>query len=105
MEHYSSRFGRNFQDDDLLLHPEALQVISANSGGIRVPGRHLSDLVDQGRLTGEVVVPYRIRLYKYSEVKNETYQKGPGRHKHESPTPNALRQRAWKEKQKLKKVG
>ncbi len=100
MGHYSKRLKRDFQDDDLLLHAEVVEVISANSGGIAVPRRQVGDLVDQGKLHPEPLEPGRLNLYPYREVKSLTYKRGAGRMKHKEPTPNAIRQRRYRERHK-----
>jgi hypothetical protein len=98
--HYSSRFGRNFQDDDQVLSIEALKIVAENTGpDVVVPSRYLSDLVDQGVLPPPtVLVPRKVVLYLYANIKGLVYRQGSGRRRTANPSPNALRARAWRER-------
>lgn len=94
--HYSSRLRRNFEDDDWLLVYEALDVVRANSGGVSVPNRYITDQVQLGKV--HPMKSGRFNLYKYSEIKGLTYKRGPGRRRQENPSPVAERVRKFRAK-------
>src|SRR5579859_7459146 len=99
MEHYSHRLGRNFQDDDWLDTREVKQILSKNSGGRPIISRNLTDLARTHNLTRERPT-LRDVLYRYGEIKNLSVAAKRGRPPSPNPSPGAIRQKRFKDKQR-----
>ena len=105
MSHFSERFYCDFQDEDILTSHEVREVVAANSPERHLPisPRWLSDTARALDLPKRKPGPRDV-FYKYKDIKNLVVAATRGRRAHDQPSPNALRQRAFKERRKLDQV-
>ncbi|MFL5663985.1 MAG: hypothetical protein ACJ8BW_21985 [Ktedonobacteraceae bacterium] len=91
--HFSSRLGRYWQAGDVLYLDEVAEVLSENSGR-PIATKYITALIVKGMLAADG--PPRNRYVQYTDVQYRRVYNQPGKHKHNDPSPNALRQRAFK---------
>lgn len=96
MEHYSQRLKRNFEDGDWLVSQEAAAVIAQNSGRASVKTSQIADLARLGILKADKTSG--TWQYEYAKIKDYCIRRG--RHPQRNPSKNAIRQRAFKERQR-----
>ena len=102
-EHFSKRLGRNYVDDDLLTREEAAEVLSTNACR-DISSKYVTDMVAVGIIRSAKKLSPRKLLYQYSDLRHYVVASRPGRRAQDQPSPNALRQRAFKERRKLDQV-
>ena len=92
-QHFSSRLGRYWQASDVLYLDEVAEVLSQNSGR-PIPRKYVTDMVTKGMLpAGGLPRNYYVQ---YTDVQYRRVINQPGKQKSDNPSPNALRQRAFK---------
>ena len=99
-EHYSERLGRNFRDGDYLSVQEARAVLAQNRGGpvsMDLVSHYLSRVGAR-----RMEINKRVHLYLYDDLKNIVVPTTRGRSAAPSATPGALRQRAFRARQREK---
>lgn len=99
--HYSERLGRNFRDGDYLSVQEARAVLAANRGSsisIDLVSHHLKRVGAR-----RMEINSRVHLYLYDDLKDIVVPTTRGRAASPSASPGALRQRAFKARQRQKK--
>jgi hypothetical protein len=102
-EHYLPRFKRALVDEDWLTTEEVGLVLQANRPGYKeVPVKYVNNLLDRGTFPSAYKAGGRY-LVQYHDVKNYVVRSTIGRHVSDNPTPNALRQRRYKERHGLRK--
>ncbi len=106
-EHFSERFDRTYQDNDLLDKYEAVAVLVANSHHPISP-EYLSKLRQRGRVIGvnfkDAAHPERVTrefYYQYAQLRDMVISTEPGPPR-SSESSNAQRQREWRQRQKGK---
>ncbi len=100
--HFSERFGRYLADDDWLDRREAAEVLSKNSGRTIYP-EYLQVLVQRGELHPQKV-SVKVLRYQYKELRYKVVNPRGGPVRTDNPTSNALRQREYRRRQRLKKA-
>ena len=98
--HFSERFDRFFEDEDWLNRHEAAQVLSSNAGHVVYP-EYLNVLVQRDELHPNKISA-RVSLYQYKELRVKVINTKGGRIKQDNPSPNAMRQRKYRERQQIK---
>jgi hypothetical protein len=101
-QHFSSRLGRYWQASDVLYLDEVAEVLSQNSGR-PIPRKYVTDLVTKRMLAASGTG--RSHYVQYIEVQYRRVINQPGRRKHDNPSSNALRQRAFKARRAASDVG
>ncbi len=99
-QHYSERLGRNFRDGDYLSIQEVRAVLAQNRGAPISMDLVSHVLVRKGCRRMEV--NSRIHLYLYDDLKNIVVPQVRGPAASPSATPGAIRQRAFKARQREK---
>jgi hypothetical protein len=103
MEHYSTRLQRNFHDEDWLTRGEVAGVIAANSGRHLAHNRFVNDIARRQKWPVDRSDRYS-PLYRYEDIKAYRIRHNPGRPAQDNPSPNAQRQRKFREKKQFSEI-